>query len=106
MTVRKTGTRTSFHERSPRGRQPRIRWASLTAVNVRPKPDTRFSDVATAMPVRSSGPGTASTTSCGSRTTESGATASRLLCSLMLSIFFGISGLFHLGRSLDESSTD
>jgi hypothetical protein len=76
IAVRTTGTRTSFQDRRPRGRQPRIRWASRTSVKVRPKPETRFSDVATAMPVRSSGPGMASTTSCGSRTSESGATAS------------------------------
>src|ERR1035437_841988 len=75
IAVSTTGTRTSSHDLIPRGRQPRIRWASRTAVNVRPRPPTRFSDVATAIPGLSSEPGIASTTSCGSRTSESGATA-------------------------------
>ena len=75
IAVSTAGTTTSDQEAGPRGRQPRMRWASAIAVKLRRRPGTRFSDAAAAAPVRASGAGRASTTWCGSSSSDSGATA-------------------------------
>src|ERR1051326_6671151 len=73
--VSTTGTATSAHERGPRGRQPRMRWASLTWTYVDPTAGTRFSAAATTAPVRDSAGGSASITSCDASRSENGAAA-------------------------------
>jgi len=68
---------TSFQERMPRGRQPRIALGvshgGEGSAEARDEIEGRWRP---RFPVRSSGAGIASTTSCGSRISESGATAS------------------------------
>src|SRR6266851_9991914 len=64
---------TSAHERGPRGRQPRRRWASLTCTNEALTAGTRLRDAAIAAPVRESAAGRASITSCDASIKEKGA---------------------------------